>query len=58
MSKRVRVLLADGHSLFREAMRVVLEAQDDLEVVGEASDGVQALAEARVTTRICRTATA
>lgn len=50
MSNRVRVLLADGHSLFREAMRVVLEAQDDLEVVGEASDGVQALAEARGTT--------
>ena len=44
----VKVLLADGHSLFREAMRVVLEAQDDLSVVAEAADGMQALAEARV----------
>jgi DNA-binding NarL/FixJ family response regulator len=45
----VRVLLADGHSLFREAMRVVLDAQDDLSVVAEAADGVQALAAARET---------
>jgi two-component system, NarL family, nitrate/nitrite response regulator NarL len=44
----IRVLLADGHSLFREAMRVVLDAQDDVVVVAEAADGVQALAEARL----------
>ncbi len=44
----VRVLLADGHSLFREAMRLVLDAQDDVVVVAEAADGVQALAEARL----------
>jgi two-component system nitrate/nitrite response regulator NarL len=43
-----RVLLADGHSLFREAMRVVLDAQDDVVVVAEAADGVRALAEARL----------
>jgi two-component system nitrate/nitrite response regulator NarL len=46
--RSVKVLLADGHSLFREAMRVVLEAQDDLSVIAEASDGMQALAKARV----------
>jgi DNA-binding NarL/FixJ family response regulator len=44
----VKVLLADGQSLFREAMRVVLEAQDDLSVVAEAADGMHALSEARV----------
>jgi DNA-binding NarL/FixJ family response regulator len=44
----VKVLLADGHSLFREAMRVVLELQEDLSVVAEAADGMHALAEARV----------
>jgi two-component system nitrate/nitrite response regulator NarL len=42
----VRVLLADGHSLFREAMKLVLERQDDLAVVAEARDGMQAIAEA------------
>jgi two-component system NarL family response regulator len=45
----IRVLLADGQSLFREAMRVVLETQSDLAVVGEASDGMQAVAEAERT---------
>lgn len=45
----IRVLLADGQSLFREAMRVVLETQQDFDVVGEASDGMQAVAEAERT---------
>lgn len=45
----IRVLLADSHALFREAMRVVLDAQDDFEVVAEAQDGKQALAEAQRT---------
>lgn len=45
----VRVLLADEQALFREAMRVVLGSQDDLEVVGEANDGIQAVAEAERT---------
>jgi len=41
-----RILLADEHSLFREAVRVVLESQSDMEVVAEARDGAQAVAEA------------
>jgi two-component system NarL family response regulator len=41
----VRVLLADEQSLFREAMKIVLGSQEDLEVVGEARDGMQAVAE-------------
>jgi len=45
----IRVLLADGQSLFREAMRVVLETQPDFHVVGEAADGMQAVAEAERT---------
>ncbi len=44
---RIGILVADGHSLFREAMRAALEGQPDLRVVGEARDGVEALAEAR-----------
>ena len=42
----LRVLLADEQSLFREAVRVVLSNQDDIEVVGEARDGIHAIAEA------------
>jgi DNA-binding NarL/FixJ family response regulator len=41
----LRVLLADEQSLFREAVRVVLSRQADIEVVGEARDGLQAIAE-------------
>ena len=44
--RRIRILLADGQSLFREAVRSVLEAEPDLDVVGEARDGLQAVAEA------------
>ncbi len=43
---RVRILLADAQSLFREAVRTVLENETDLDVVAVASDGLQALAEA------------
>lgn len=42
----IRVLLAAEQSLLREAVRVTLEHQPDLEVVGEAAAGFQALTEA------------
>jgi DNA-binding NarL/FixJ family response regulator len=42
----VRILLADGHSLFREALSTALAAESDLVVVGEARDGLEAVAEA------------
>ncbi|MEX0816575.1 MAG: response regulator transcription factor, partial [Gaiellales bacterium] len=42
---KLRVLLADEQSLFREAVRVVLSREADIEVVGEARDGLQAVAE-------------
>lgn len=42
----IRVLLADEQSLFRDAVKVVLSNEDDLIVVGEAGDGLQAVAEA------------
>jgi two-component system, NarL family, response regulator NreC len=37
---RVRVLIADDHALVRSGLRALLEAQSDIEVVGEAEDGV------------------
>ncbi len=40
---KIRVLLADDHSVVREGVRRVLEQAADIEVVGEAADGQQAL---------------
>ncbi len=42
--KRITVLLADDHMLVREGLRKILELERDLEVVGEAEDGRQAVA--------------
>ncbi len=39
----IRVLLADDHALVRQGIRSLLEKLDDIEVVGEVSDGRQAL---------------
>lgn len=41
---RVRVLLADDHKMIRAGLRLVLEQQPDVAVVGEADDGRQAVA--------------
>lgn len=43
----VRVLIADDQALVRAGLRVILEHQPGIEVVGEAADGVQAVALAR-----------
>src|SRR3990172_9874951 len=39
----IRILLADDHTLFREGIRLLLERQGDMEVVGEAADGREAV---------------
>ena len=43
----IRVLIADDQALVRGGFRMILDAQRDIEVVGEASDGRQALDQAR-----------
>ena len=43
---KIRVLLADDHEVVRSGLRMVLEAESDIEVVAEASDGSQALEQA------------
>jgi len=40
----IRVVLVDDQALFREGVQVIVSAQPDMEVVGTASDGSQALA--------------
>lgn len=44
-----RVLIADDQALVRAGFRVLIDSATDLEVVGEASDGIQAVALARTT---------
>jgi DNA-binding NarL/FixJ family response regulator len=43
MSDKISVLLVDDHSLVRRGFRRILEDADDIEVVGEASDGAEAV---------------
>jgi DNA-binding NarL/FixJ family response regulator len=43
----IRVLLADDQAVVRRGLRTILEAETDMEVVGEAADGVEAVALAR-----------
>jgi DNA-binding NarL/FixJ family response regulator len=40
---RIRILIADDHQIFREGLRLLLEAKPGFSVVGEAADGLQAL---------------
>src|SRR4051794_18000221 len=43
----IRVLLADDQSLVRAGFRMILKAEPGIEVVGEAGDGLEAVAQAR-----------
>lgn len=43
MSRKIRVFLADDQALVRSGFRMLIEAEDDMEVVGEASDGLETL---------------
>jgi DNA-binding NarL/FixJ family response regulator len=40
---KIRILIADDHALVREGIRALLSLSDDLEVVGDASDGQEAI---------------
>ena len=43
---RIRILLADDHAVLRTGLRMLISSQRDLEVVGEASDGDEAVRKA------------
>lgn len=45
-SKKTRVLLADDHAILRKGVRMLIASQPDLEVVGEAKNGREAVEEA------------
>ena len=46
---KIRVFLTDDHTLFRQGIRILLSAEPDMEVVGEASNGSDAVARAAET---------
>ena len=41
--EKITVLLADNHSLYREGIRSIIEQEPDIEVIGEASDGIETI---------------
>jgi DNA-binding NarL/FixJ family response regulator len=47
MAKKITVLLVDDHSLVRRGFRRLLEDEPDMDVVGEAGDGEEAIRQAR-----------
>jgi DNA-binding NarL/FixJ family response regulator len=49
VTKRLRVLLVDDHAMVRSGFAMVLSVEDDIEVVGEAADGLEAIEQARAT---------
>jgi DNA-binding NarL/FixJ family response regulator len=49
-SAKIRIAIADDHPIFRDGLRRLLESESNLEVVGEASDGRQAIDLVRKTT--------
>lgn len=42
-NQKVRIMIADDHTLFREGLRRILDMEEDFEVLGEYGDGVQVL---------------
>lgn len=47
LSRKIRVLLADDHRILRQGVRMLIDSQKDMEVVGEAKTGREATEEAR-----------
>ena len=47
--RQIRILLADDHNVMRRGLRLLLERQPEFKVVGEASDGRQAVEQAEAT---------
>lgn len=43
MSKKIRVLLADDHDIVRDGIKLLLEREGEIQVIGEASNGAEAL---------------
>ena len=44
LTERIRVLIADDHRLFAESLKLMLEVEQEIDVVGYAADGDEAIA--------------
>lgn len=42
MGNKIKIFLADDHKMLRESLEILLSQEDDIEVVGQADDGIQA----------------
>ena len=40
---KIRLVVADDHAILRSGLRMLINAQPDMEVVGEAEDGIEAV---------------
>jgi NarL family two-component system response regulator LiaR len=47
MTEEIRVLIVDDHAVVREGLRALIETEPGMELVGEAADGVEAVAQAQ-----------
>lgn len=47
MTESIRILIVDDHPIVRQGLATVLEQESDLSVVGQAANGVEAVAKAR-----------
>ena len=54
MAKKIKVLIADDHQVVRDGLSAILQTKDDIAVVGEARDGVEAVEKARQLQQIGR----
>ena len=41
--EKIKILIADDHTIFRQGLKMLLEQEDDMEVIGEAGNGMQTL---------------
>ena len=48
-ARKIKVMIADDHAILRAGLRMLVNAQADMEVVSEASDGEKAIQAARET---------
>lgn len=43
MKKKIKIIIADDHPIFRSGLKQIIEDEDDIEIIGEAGDGEKAL---------------
>ncbi|MDQ3020302.1 MAG: response regulator transcription factor [Bacteroidota bacterium] len=43
MKKKIQIIIADDHPIFRSGLKQIIEDEDDIEIIGEAADGEKAL---------------